>query len=250
MYGSIDTLYDNNVAVGVSSYQMFDCPMALKSKAAAFFERASRIASSESTAPWIVVHQRSLTNLTVFFVPFRSCVTAVPAEPGQWEQVCQISFALSRFTSSLPSYIVADDSGASVRVDVEIALVHTLARVAAIQLHHQFASKERNSHEKCLKAAREVTTIVRQLNEYDYPFLDPIIGVSTSALSCLLRLCLWNPSFTPSTYMAALSSGINSAACFGVVVMISCVDRHRSALVDNSGKSTITLVQGKSSRCH
>ena len=101
---------------------------------------------------------------------------------------------------------MADDSGASVRVDVEIALVHTLARVAAIQLHHQFASKERNSHEKCLKAAREVTTIVRQLTEYDYPFLDPIIGVSTISPSLAVFCVCGTPYSIPSTCL--LLSGV------------------------------------------
>lgn len=109
----------------------------------------------------------------------------MPAEPGQWEQVCQISFALSRFTTSLPSYIVPSENPAIVHVDVELALVHTLAHVSAIQLHHPFASKERNAHEKCLKAARDVTTIIRQLDEIDYPFLDPIIGVSSLLPSLL-----------------------------------------------------------------
>ena len=47
MFESLEALYDNNIGVGMAPYQMFDCAMALKSKAAAFFERASRIASSE-----------------------------------------------------------------------------------------------------------------------------------------------------------------------------------------------------------
>lgn len=49
MFDSIDALYDNSIGVGINPFQMYDCAMALKSKASAFFERASRIASSEFT---------------------------------------------------------------------------------------------------------------------------------------------------------------------------------------------------------
>lgn len=73
-------------------------------------------------------------------------------------------------------------------VETELVVVHTLAHVAAVQLHHPFAQKEAASHDKCVDAARAVTGVIRQLAEPDYAFLDPIVGVSPPRVFSA-RLC-------------------------------------------------------------
>ena len=67
-------------------------------------------------------------------------------------------------------------------VYIDLAVIHTLTHVAKIQLQHTVALKEIGSHKKCLAAARAVTAIVRQLSEFDYAYLDPIVGVSVISI--------------------------------------------------------------------
>jgi hypothetical protein len=60
----------------------------------------------------------------------------------------------------------------------KLAVVHTLTYVASVQLHHVFALKDATSHEKCLAAAGGAISIIREIADQDFQFLDPIMGVS------------------------------------------------------------------------
>lgn len=117
------------------------------------------------------------------------------AESNRWNLFCQTEWAINRFEETLQDYTHAPNSGngllsvaadaiADIRagVDIDLAVIHTLTHVAKIQLQHTVALKEFGSHKKCLAAGRAVTAIIRQLSEFDYPYLDPIIGVSNLPL--------------------------------------------------------------------
>ena len=73
------------------------------------------------------------------------------------------------------------------RLDVQLALVHTLAHAASLQLlGHASQRSKIDLQKRCLDSARAMTTIIRHLSEFNYPFLDPIIGVSTEPGRLLL----------------------------------------------------------------
>ena len=89
--------------------------------------------------------------------------------------------ALTTFLATVPEYILDSTATGTVRVDPDLALVHTLIQVAIIQLYQPLIGKDHNAYEKCLNAAKKVTTIARNLIDGDYSLLDPILGVSSSS---------------------------------------------------------------------
>ncbi|KAF8629149.1 hypothetical protein AX17_005734 [Amanita inopinata Kibby_2008] len=55
---------------------------------------------------------------------------------------------------------------------------HTLTYTAVIKLFQSLSAEDVVSFEKCARAARSCTVIIKQLSDQDYAFLDPIVGVS------------------------------------------------------------------------
>jgi hypothetical protein len=134
------------------------CTKALKAKAAALFERAARISSMQS-------------------------------EPTYWDQFGQLEYAIGKFTGGLKPFISAragslEDAGMlghedvdadADTVDTEMALVHTLAHAALIQLHHPRAQKDAAAHGECVRAAALATRIARRLLQ-----VSPLFDVATN----------------------------------------------------------------------
>jgi hypothetical protein len=59
-----------------------------------------------------------------------------------------------------------------------LIMAHTLANCAMIHLHRASAHDNTVSFEKCSHAARACVTVMKQINDQDYPFLDPVLAVS------------------------------------------------------------------------
>ncbi|KXN90636.1 hypothetical protein AN958_03876 [Leucoagaricus sp. SymC.cos] len=57
-----------------------------------------------------------------------------------------------------------------------LILAHTLANCATIHLHRAAAHDSSLSFEKCSHAARACVTVMKQINDQDYPFLDPVLA--------------------------------------------------------------------------
>lgn len=68
-----------------------------------------------------------------------------------------------------------------------LILAHTLANYALIHLHHATAHDNSVSFAKCSRAARACVNVMKQINDQDYPFLDPILAVSISSSSWALN---------------------------------------------------------------
>jgi hypothetical protein len=76
--------------------------------------------------------------------------------------------------------------------------VHTLVHTALIQIYRPLASDDPVFFEKCSNAARACVSVVKYINDQDYDFLEPIIGVCFMQLiiithrspSCLALLVL------------------------------------------------------------
>ncbi|KAL0568833.1 hypothetical protein V5O48_013136 [Marasmius crinis-equi] len=80
---------------------------------------------------------------------------------------------IHRFISELPSM-----NGAGSRTTVRrLLVIHTLARVAAIQLHYVFSAQDPNSHAIVVSNAETIVTLLRETNMSDFPFVDPIMSV-------------------------------------------------------------------------
>lgn len=64
--------------------------------------------------------------------------------------------------------------------DVELVSIHTLMHVATIHLHRDLLMMYSASYQRCLTAANAVTSMIRELNDGDYSFLNPILSVRRS----------------------------------------------------------------------
>ena len=126
--------------------------------------------------------------LVIFCCDF--CAYSVPPEPDQWQQIYKMRLALTTFLATVPEYILDSTATGTVRVDPDLALVHTLIQVAIIQLYQPLIGKDHNAYEKCLNAAKKVTTIARNLIDGDYSLLDPILGVSSPPFSLFSLILL------------------------------------------------------------
>ncbi|KAH9926098.1 uncharacterized protein B0H18DRAFT_1085062 [Fomitopsis serialis] len=115
----------------------------LRAKAVMLFERTARFASSSrSESDW--AGQRSL------------------------------EMSLAQFSANLPGISRHTNQFVPTRADGDLVTIHTLIYTATIHLHRDHIETQTPSFEKCLYAASSVAALVRELNEDDYAFLDPI----------------------------------------------------------------------------
>ena len=84
-----------------------------------------------------------------------------------------LNTVIHRFISGLPP--VAGVTSSTTRR--RLLVIHTLARVAVIQLHYIFFAQDPNSHATVLSNAQVVTSLLRETDMSDFPFIDPIMGV-------------------------------------------------------------------------
>lgn len=56
-------------------------------------------------------------------------------------------------------------------------MAHTLAHSATIYLHRSFALDDPMSFKKSSQAARACVSLIKQISERDFAFLEPMIGV-------------------------------------------------------------------------
>ena len=185
---------------------------ALKSKAAALFERAARLASSR--------HMFSFRCLDVIILIISSHL--VQADPTHWEQLTQLEFTIASFCASLPDYCIPSNNvPGSSDIDVELAIVHTLSQAAIIQLYHPQAQRDVNAHATTVRAAATALNIVRRFSSItEYALLDPVIGSCWMCVSdVLLRERMWGGDMAAAKEVAV---GIG-APCFGVEAELDTV---------------------------
>ncbi|OCH91680.1 hypothetical protein OBBRIDRAFT_825183 [Obba rivulosa] len=134
--------------------------MALRAKASALFEGASRLSSGWNRRQPVTT--RFTDNLRGF------------------EQT------LSRFTTTL---LPLHQLGAAMPEDkFTLITVHSLVHAAMINLHTPFTEEVPASREKCGRAARALVMIIKHITDIDYEFLDPLIGACWTSASKVLQL--------------------------------------------------------------
>jgi hypothetical protein len=142
----------------------------LRAKATTLFERAARLSSSFGTGAqtadqfWTDFQNvdAAISRLSVCLPPVRQDHAHAPG-PGQ-------------------------TASATRRNDPSIFVVHALLHAATIQLHAPFAFKDAASQQKSAAVAAVAASMIHELDEVDYAFLDPIMGTCwTSVAEALVR---------------------------------------------------------------
>lgn len=87
--------------------------------------------------------------------------------------------SLSQFASNLPVIGLAAGQTPFSLAEIDLFVIHTLINVSTLHLHRELAQTQPVPYEKCWIAANAVTSLVRELADSDYNYLDPIISVST-----------------------------------------------------------------------
>lgn len=99
--------------------------------------------------------------------------------------------SLAQFSANLPGISQHTNQFSPTRSDVDVVTIHTLIYTATIHLHRDHIETQTPSFEKCLYAASSVAALVRELNEDDFAFLDPINSVR---IPCCASTRLWADS--------------------------------------------------------
>lgn len=141
------------------TYRSRDSIHALRAKASTLFERASRLSLAYVSSP---------QNSDQF-----------------WSDYHNLDTAISRLTLSLPPIRASVDDE---RVNVSMFVIHSLLHGATIQLHSPFVPKDTTSRQKSIGAGTQATSMIQELDDVDYSFLDPIMGTCwTTVAEAILR---------------------------------------------------------------
>ncbi|KAL0070518.1 hypothetical protein AAF712_002351 [Marasmius tenuissimus] len=123
---------------------------ALKAKAAALYERTFRLASASNKGD------------------------------AYWAEHNATILALQRFSAALPFFVGYEAWRTQAPfLDVDLFTVHTLVNVCNIHLHGgvvQSIEMDMNNSSVPLQAANYIMSLIRQLSQGDYEFLDPLIS--------------------------------------------------------------------------
>ena len=126
--------------------------------AAAFFERATRLISSADPS-----------NAT---------------DPQFLQRIATVESIINNFNTALARGASAPSAHYSGTERCISATARSLGQVALVQLHNMLAESDvahprvrQRSGECCVRAARSVVSIVRQVGEREIDMLDPVIGV-------------------------------------------------------------------------
>ncbi|KZS89630.1 hypothetical protein SISNIDRAFT_489056 [Sistotremastrum niveocremeum HHB9708] len=92
-----------------------------------------------------------------------------------------IERAIERFMRTLPPLnvfnLVGDEVLPPDPTDQRIVLVNTLASTALIHLRHPLLGRNEKATKQCLEAAENVVSTICSLQDHQYQFIDPIMGV-------------------------------------------------------------------------
>ncbi|KLO17705.1 hypothetical protein SCHPADRAFT_936895 [Schizopora paradoxa] len=131
------------------------------------------------------------------------------ADPEFLRRIANLETVVEKFNDALTQGVarqVASASNGSLTADERRILItaRSIGQVSLIQLHNLLSESasastgvRRRSRGMCVKAARAVAGIVRQLEEEDVGFLNPIIGVAWLSTSRILAKELGRMQETP-----------------------------------------------------
>ncbi|KAJ7348963.1 hypothetical protein DFH08DRAFT_863952 [Mycena albidolilacea] len=143
---TVSSLFEHHSMLSIDTDGMF--MPALRAKAAALYERTYRLASSarKSDAYWADHHSAEL--------------------------------ALQRFALNLPAFVGYEAWRTQAPlIDVDLFAVHTMIHVATLHLYKDAPGRE------TFLAGNSILALIRQLNDEDYEYLDPILSACWSTVA-------------------------------------------------------------------
>ncbi|KAJ6620347.1 hypothetical protein B0H10DRAFT_2022442 [Mycena sp. CBHHK59/15] len=145
-----------NTISGLFEHQMLDLGTdphamfmpAMRAKAAALYERTYRLASASKK------------------------------NDAYWGEHHGTQLALQRFAMTLPAFVGYEVWRTQTPlIDVDLFAIHTMVHVATLHLHKDALGRE------SVHAGHSVLALIRQLNDGDYEFLDPILSACWSTVA-------------------------------------------------------------------
>lgn len=144
---------------------------------------------------------------------------------------------ITQFGASLPplaSSVYQDHLSAN---DIELVSVHTLLHASTIHLHRDLIMMHPASYQRCLVAANAITSMIRELNDGDYSFLNPIISVRNPHIGYpLLALTRLACSHAGKVHVRSTSrsSRCSRPACYNLYWMQLTISSTRSSMHSSS----------------
>ena len=93
-----------------------------------------------------------------------------------WTQHNNLDCELIQFGANMPQLTSSVYQDQLSQNDLELVSIHTLMHSSTIHLHRDFLMLP-SSYHRCVGAANAITGMIKELNEADYAFLNPIISV-------------------------------------------------------------------------
>jgi hypothetical protein len=101
---------------------------------------------------------------------------AAKKDDAYWADHHSAELALQRFALNLPVFVGYEAWRTQAPlIDVDLFAVHTMMHVATLHLYKDALGRE------AFLAGNSILVLIRQLNDGDYEFLDPILSVRVSA---------------------------------------------------------------------
>lgn len=95
-----------------------------------------------------------------------------------WGEYNATKAALERFSCTLPILVGYEEWRFQAPfLDVELFAIHTIVQVSTIHLQRKPFELE------TCQAMNTILSLIRQLSDADYEYLDPVMSVSTSSVS-------------------------------------------------------------------
>lgn len=168
---------------------------ALRVKASALFARADQIANSWGASKPILILSFKIA------VSYAHSVEKMSSNID--EEIRTLEHAITLYVSTLMPMdqldVVLPDERHSLIMD------HTLAQCAIIYLYRPFALDDAMAFDKSSRASRACISIIKHISDQDFPFLEPIIGVSFYQTPSFCRSLLISvlPPFQPCWWSVA-----------------------------------------------
>ena len=159
---------------------------AIKAKALALNERASRLASLLESDPQAVREEgfwKTFDSIDHAIIAFQESLPSVRSDrpasheiasnhTGSAPSACRTS---PQFYEEEPCYT---DCGNESIISPSLVLAHTAAYGAVIQLHRMFSQNDAGSYQRCLGAARGAMTLIHEVEDLSPRFMPMMLGVS------------------------------------------------------------------------
>lgn len=140
----------------------------LRVKAAALYERTYRLASGR--------HRLASSQISTR-ISIESHYLATKKNDAYWADHHSADLALQRFALNLPAFVGYEAWRTQTPlIDVDLFAIHTMMHVATLHLYKDALGRE------TLHAGNSILALIRQLNDGDYEYLDPILTVRVAAL--------------------------------------------------------------------